>query len=292
MSDSRPMRGASSAPEGLPLVGRTVVVTRARHQVRELASALEERGAEVLEFPVIKTLDPEDWAPADEAIVNLTVYDWVVFTSANAVHRFFERLALYDRDARALAGIRVAAVGRATADHLHGRGIRADYVPGDFRAEGLIEGFFDRGVGKNSRVLIPRALEAREVLPETLRERGARVDVVPVYRTVTGEGNPATLERMADGGIDVVTFTSPSTFRGFLTLIAGTAARDVLTAAALASIGPVTSDAVRELGSEVDIEADPYTVAGLVAAICRYFSAGECAGTGGDTGMSDGGARR
>lgn len=260
-------------PEGAPLHGRTVVVTRTRHQAQELASRLEAAGAEVLEFPVIKTVDPEDWGPADSAIHNLEVYDWVVFSSANAVYRFFDRMGTHDFDARQLAGCRVAAVGPSTAKHLESRGIRADYVPDDdFRAEGLIEGFAERGVGSGSRVLVPRALEAREIFPEALRENGAIVDVVPVYRTVTGDGDPDVLAHMAARDVDVVTFTSPSTVRSFLELVADNPARDVFETVALASIGPVTSDEARRQGLGVDIEAGEHTVPGLVDAIVEHFT--------------------
>ncbi|MDP2401699.1 MAG: uroporphyrinogen-III synthase [Actinomycetota bacterium] len=244
-----------------------MIVTRAKHQARELIELLEAAGAEVLAFPVIETVEPEDWGPADEAIRNLEVYDWVVFTSANAVRCFFDRLAHHGSDARQLAGCRVAAVGSSTETRLAARGILADFVPDDFRAEGLLEGFAERGVGSGVRVLVPRALEAREVLPETLRERGALVDVVPVYRTVRGQGDPVALARMARGDVDVVTFTSPSTLRHFLAIAAETPARDALDGTALASIGSVTSDAARELGLRVDIEANPFTVQGLVTAI-------------------------
>ncbi len=258
-----------------PLAGRTIVVTRARHQARELTSLLEAAGAEVLEFPVIKTVDPDDWSPTDEAIRNLEVYDWVVFTSANAVRCFFDRMAHNDADARQLAGCRVAAVGTSTAARLVDCGIQADYIPDEFRAEGLVEGFLERGVGQGTRVLVPRALEAREVLPDTLRTHGAIVDVAPVYRTVTGDGDSGALARMAVGEVDVVTFTSPSTVRNFLVLVADTPARGVFARAALASIGPVTSDAARVAGLEVAIEAEPYTAPGLVDAIvCWMESAG------------------
>lgn len=258
-----------------PLAGRSVVVTRARHQARELSSLLETAGAEVLEFPVIKTVDPDDFSPVDEAIRNLEVYDWVVFSSANAVSCFLDRMAHSGAGVRQLAGCRVAAVGSSTASRLLDRGIQADYVPDEFRAEGLIEGFLKRGVGHGTRVLVPRALEAREVLPDTLRAYGVVVDVVAVYRTVTGDGDPETLARMAAGKVDVVTFTSPSTVRNFLALVADTPAHRVLGQAAFASIGPVTSDAIRKAGLEVAAEARPYTASGLVAAIERWTESAE-----------------
>lgn len=283
MSAAADTSGSRHAPAGAdaavdaadkPLAGRTVVITRAARQADEFSQLLEAAGAEVLQFPVIKTVEPDDWGPADKAIRNLELYDWVVFTSVNGVRAFFDRMASHGTDARHLAGCRIAAVGPATAKRLENRGIRADFVADDHRAEGLIAGFDERGVGKGSRVLIPRALEAREILPDTLRERGAIVDIVPVYRTLLGEGDPATLARMAAGEVDYVTFSSASTVRNFLALIAGTPAQDVLDGAVAASVGPVTTDAARELGLDVAVEADPYTMRGLADAIVSHARRG------------------
>lgn len=258
------------APTAQPLAGRTIVVTRSRAQASELCDRLVALGAEVLTFPTIEIADPEDFAALDAAIRNLDVYHWAVFTSANAVDRFFARLTAGGHDARALAHAKVAAVGAATAARLEAHGIEADYVPHDFRAEGLLDGFCERGVGEGVRVLLPRAAEARETLPDTLRERGAAVDVVPVYRTVRGAGDAETLGRLRDGSVDAVTFTSGSTVRYFLELAEGVdlAARGI----AVASIGPVTSKAAASLGLVVDIEAASSTVAALADALAAYFS--------------------
>lgn len=257
--------------EETPLLGKTVVVTRSREQAAELVAQLEDLGAAVLEFPTIRIADPESWEPVDAAIRNLEVYRWVIFTSANAVDRFFERVDWADKDARALASAQVACVGPATAARCMEHGIRPDFVPEDFRAEGVLEGFCERGLGLDTRVLIPRAFEAREILPDTLRERGAIVDVVPVYRTVLGDGDPETLEALRAGRADVVTFTSGSTARNFVKLAEGLdlAALGV----AIASIGPVTSEVVRKLGMPVDIEAEESTIPALVEAIEEHFGA-------------------
>ncbi len=267
-----------------PLAGTSVVVTRSRAQAGALIDALASLGAEVLEFPTIERVEPESWDTADEAIHDLEAYDWVVFTSANAVEQFFARMETLGFDARALSGCRIAAVGPATAARCHAHGITPDYVPDEHRAEGIIEGFCERGVGEESRILIPRALEAREILPETLRERGARVDVAPVYRTVRGPGDPAVLERLAEGSVDVLTFTSPSTFTNFLALAEGTDLVRLWERAAIASIGPVTSDAVRAHGLTVHIEAAEYTAARLVDAIVAHVAASRGASTPSDGG--------
>ena len=179
-----------------------------------------------------------------------------MFTSVNGVDMFFDRLEFADLDARALANAKVAAIGPATAARCIEHGVRPDYVPEEYRAEGVLEGFLERGVGAGTKVLVPRALEAREVLPDTLRERGAVVDVVPVYRTVLGTGAGSVLERLADGEVDVVTFTSSSTVRNFVELAKGIDLASALKDTLVASIGPITSDTCRELGLTVGVEAD------------------------------------
>ncbi|MHB8966337.1 MAG: uroporphyrinogen-III synthase, partial [Coriobacteriia bacterium] len=204
-----------------PFAGLTVVVTRARGQAGALVGLLEDAGAEVLAFPTIEITDPDDWTPADEAIRHLDVYSWLILTSTNAVERFFDRVYAAGKDARHLAGLRVAAVGPATAEACVAKGVHPDFVPGEYVGEGVLAGLCARGVGEGTRVLLPRALEAREMLPEQLRERGAVVDVVPVYRTVPGMGDPEVLERLRAGSVDVVTFTSSSTVRNFARLAAG-----------------------------------------------------------------------
>jgi uroporphyrinogen III methyltransferase/synthase len=257
--------------EGRPLDGRTVVVTRSRAQAAALADALAGLGAEVLAFPTIAIADPEDFEPLDSAIRNLEVYHWVVFTSANAVERFFARLHALGHDARSLATAKVAAVGPGTAKRCEEAGVTPDFIPEDHRGEGVLDGLCIRGVGPGSRVLIPRALEAREVLPDTLRERGAVVDVAPTYRTVLGPGDPAVLARLSAHEIDAVTFTSASTVRNFVTLTATDGGAALLDGVVVASIGPITSDAARALGLKVDVEASPYTVPGLVQALAEHL---------------------
>jgi uroporphyrinogen III methyltransferase/synthase len=255
-----------------PLKGRTVVVTRTRAQAAELATILSEAGAEVLEFPTIRIVDPEDWGPADTAAARLADYDWVVFTSANAVRAFFARLTGTGADA--LAGMSVAAVAGPTAARLSDRGITPAFVPDDHRAEGVVDGLVERGVGTGSRVLIPRALEARELIPETLRARGAEVDVVPVYRTVLGEGDVAVMARFGARTVDAVTFTSSSSVRNFVDLLGRDGVPAILDGVLMASIGPVTSETMRSLGLSPAVEAADSTVAGLVRALVARYEAG------------------
>ncbi|HEX9093344.1 MAG TPA: uroporphyrinogen-III synthase [Coriobacteriia bacterium] len=254
-----------------PLSGLAVVVTRSRAQAAELADLLTAQGAEVLEFPTIRTVDPDDWRPADDAIGRLASYDWIVFTSANGVRAFVARLAHHGIGPEGLRDALLAAVGPATAATLAKHGIDAAFVPDEHRAEGVIDGFARRGVGAGSRVLVPRALEAREVLPETLRAQGAVVDVVPVYRTVRGEGAPDVLERLRSGTVDILTFTSASTARNFVSLAEGIERATALEGVLIASIGPVTSEALRSLGMEAGVESADSTVPGLVRAIADHI---------------------
>lgn len=256
--------------ENKPLFGKTVIVTRSRAQASGLSERFLELGAEVLEFPTIKIIDPEEWAPVDEAIEDLEVYDWIVFTSVNGVDQFFNRMEEMGTDARALAGCRVAAIGPATAAQCMAHGIRPDYVPDEYIAEGVIEGLSERGAGEGTRVLIARALDAREALPDTLRERGAIVDVVPVYRTVLGAGEMNVLTRLAEGSVDIITFTSSSTVKNFMELTQDTDISKTMEHTLIASIGPITSQTARDLGLSVGVEAEEYTIPGLVDAVVAH----------------------
>lgn len=239
-----------------------------------MVEALEALGADVIAVPVIEIVDPPDLAAVDDAIARLGDYDWLILTSANGVDRFFARLEPAGSPAEKLGDVRIAVVGKATAARLATHGLEPDLVPADFRAEGLVEGFRERGVRAGTRVLYARALNAREVLPEALREMGAHVDVVPVYRTVAAQADPGVIGRLA-AGVDVVTFTSPSTvkhFRAFLTAN-GVDADAFMSSTVAASIGPVTTTALEHAGITAAIEPDESTVPELVAAIAAHFSA-------------------
>lgn len=258
------------------LDGVTVVVTRARAQAADLVSMLESHGACVLSLPVIALADPDDWGPADSALDTLPTYDWVVFTSANALDRFLGRAVARGMDEGRLLGelaeCRIAAVGPATAARCEAAGVRTDYVPEEAVAEGLVEGFAALGLGHGTRVLLPRALEAREVLPDALRAAGAVIDVVPVYRTVPADPDPDIVQRIADGDADVVTFTSPSTVRNFFGMLKTTTADRAARELKAVSIGPVTSEALRRIGIEPFAEAPEHTSAGLVGALVQAMA--------------------
>lgn len=251
-----------------PLFGRRVLVTRAREQASVLTASLEKLGAQCLEAPAIKIVPPESFAKLDQAIGELSQYHWIIFTSVNGVEFFFRRLQEAKLDARALAGLKVAAIGSQTAERLKQHGILADLVPVEFRAEGIVEALQGR-VEAGMRVLIPRATVARDVLPEALREMGVGVNVAPAYQTVSGDTDGKSLAGMlADGKIDMVTFTSSSTVTNLYTLL-GPDHAHLLKKAQVACIGPITAAACAEHGVTPDIIAEEYTIDGLVTAILR-----------------------
>ena len=274
-ADATRVTDATNIPNdtGAPLAGRSIVITRPREQARSLAEPLEALGAEVLAMPVLDVVDPTDPGPIDDAIRDLPSYDWVVLTSANAVDRFFARLRFVDRTQEALSHVKVAAVGTSTAGRMREQGVEPDLVPANARAEGLVEAFAELGVGKGCRVLIPRALKAREVLPVALRIRGVEVDVAPVYQTVPIEADPAVLRRLREGSVDCVTFTSGAIARAFVAALKGADIDPdaVMERVAVASIGPVTTHDLAVLGYEDDIEAPRATMAALAQAIEEYY---------------------
>ena len=252
-------------PKTHPLFGKTVLVTRARSQASKLTARLEQLGAKVIEAPAIRIEEPADHYEAlDAAIAKLNDYQWLIFTSANGVDYFFARLMKTGKDARALGYAKVAAIGSATAAKLREYGIIADVVPREFRAEGVLEALKGK-LPSHAKILLPRAQEAREILPEKLREQGAVVDVAPAYQTVAAEVDAESLrEKLADGEIDLVTFTSSSTVTNLVKII-GSA--DALKEIKTAAIGPVTAETAKGNGIEPDIVAKEYTIDGLVEAI-------------------------
>jgi len=250
--------------ERLPLLGKRVLVTRAAEQAAVMSQRLRALGAEPIELPAIAIARPESFDELDAAIARLSDYRWVIFTSANAVEAFFARLDDTGKDARAFGGVQLAAVGSATAASLHQFGLRADFVPERFVAEDLLAGLLEQGAGEG-RVLLPRAAQARDVLPEGLRAAGAEVDVVPVYRTIPGTPAPQLLARVQAGEVDIVTLTSSSTARNLATLLHGRLAP--LKAATVACISPLTAEAARAVGFRVDVVATEHTIPGLIAAV-------------------------
>lgn len=243
--------------EDRPLFGRTVVVTRARAQASGLAARLRELGASVIEAPAIEIGDPDDGGAAlRSAVDRLASFDWVVFTSPNGVHRTFVHLP----DARALGGVRVAAIGPGTADALAGYRIVADLLPERFVAESLLDAFPGPPADGSGRVLLARAAVARDVLPEGLAARGWEVEIAEAYRTRPATLDEATLDAVA--AADAVTFTSSSTVHHFCDAVGADRVPPTVV-----SIGPITSATARERGLAVAHEAEPHTIDGLVQAV-------------------------
>jgi uroporphyrinogen III methyltransferase/synthase len=249
-----------------PLFGKRVVVTRSREQASALSERLSDLGAEVIEFPVIKIVPPADWAPVDEAVEKMASYDWLIFTSANGVDRLVLRLLETGRDIRAMAGPKIAAIGPATAEALESFGVRVDYVPTEFVAEAIIDQFPEDV--RDKRILLARAGVAREILPDKLRELGADVTVVSVYETVLEDTNADTVKQMlANGDIDVITFTSSSTVKNFAAMVGSGGRLELPASVTVACIGPITARTVEELGRKPDKVAHDYTIEGLVNAL-------------------------
>jgi len=240
--------------EARPLFGRTIVVTRAREQVSGLRLRLEELGADVLELPAIEI------SPITFTVPDLSAYEWLVFTSPNGVRAFFDDgLAPAGLDARALAGVRLAAIGPGTAHMLSTRGVHADLLPERFVAESLLEAF-PPPAGEGARVLLARAEVARDILPEGLAAQGYEADVLAVYRTQPATPDPALVARVHAGEFDAVTFTSSSTVDNFCAQVDPLPDPFPL----VVSIGPVTSATLVQRGLRVDAEAEEHTIDGLV----------------------------
>lgn len=261
------LRGTIGWYEKRPLWGRCVAVTRSKGQQGPLAHRLAELGAEVVALPTI-AFEAAPPGPVEAAVDRLGTYDRVIFTSANGVDYFLDALYAADRDPRAFGAARLACIGPATARRLRARGLVADAVPETFVAEGLLESLLAEGV-EGQRILIPRAAVARQVLPEALRANGAHVDVLPVYRTVRPEIDPAARQRIVDGGVQLATFTSSSTVDHFRTLFDDAEFEAVRRAVGAACIGPITAETARRHGLRIEVVAERYTIPGLVDAMAR-----------------------
>ncbi|MBF0528277.1 MAG: uroporphyrinogen-III C-methyltransferase [Deltaproteobacteria bacterium] len=257
--------------ETLPLFGRRILVTRTRAQASSLVHDLSALGAWPVECPTIRIVPPSDWTRVDHAINNIAGYNWLILTSPNGVDYFFERVRALHRDTRSLAGVKVAAIGPATAEKLAQHGLTPDLVPTDFVAEGLIQALTAIGIA-GDRILLARAEEAREVLPEELAKAGAQVDVVALYQPVPPEDLPPhALEAIERQALDLAAFTSSSTVTNLVRVL-GPRWDGFAAAIPAACIGPITSQTARECGLKVVIEAKKYTVPGLVEAMIEYFA--------------------
>lgn len=259
--------------ERRPLLGKRIVVTRARAQASDLTERLTELGADCLECPTIQVVPPESFAPMDAAIADLKAFHWIVFTSVNGVDAFFARLAAQGADVRALGHLRTAAIGPATAQRLRGYGLATDILPETYQAESVVAAFAQVPI-KDQRILLPRAKEARTVLPEQLRAMGARVNEVAAYRTVpSSESADRLMAALQEGAIDMVTFTSSSTVQNFKALLPEKETAALMQNVATACIGDITAGTAAKLGFKVNIVAPVFTIQGLSDAIVKYYQA-------------------
>ncbi|MGB8990336.1 MAG: uroporphyrinogen-III synthase [Candidatus Sulfotelmatobacter sp.] len=283
-------RAESSSGGKGALAGVRVLVGRARHQASALSGELRRLGATVLEIPFIEIRKPRSYKPLDSALKNLAEYDWLILTSVNGVEAMWERMGRWRLSNKSLEHLRIAAIGPATKKSIEQRGVKVDVVPKEYVAESVVRSLRRRVKGQ--RVLLVRAKVARDVIPRELRKAGAHVDVVEAYETVVPQASRTRLRAALQNPRQrphVVTFTSSSTVRNFVELLGGSrSAKRAVEALPgrgvrgstiqrgstlqLASIGPVTSSTLRELGLSADIGAKEFTIPGLVKAITAVQS--------------------
>ncbi len=258
--------------EKKPLFGQRVLITR---EYTDAYLPLEDLGAEVVEFPTIRVVPPEDTAPLDRAIEGISGYHWLVFTSGNGVRFFFKRFFELERDIRDLYGIKICAIGEKTASSLKEYGLKVDLIPEEFRAEGLVNAFSKLGGLAGKRILLPAAEKIRDVFPGMVREAGGEIDTPVTYRAVKPESHGKRIERfLREGRITVATFTSGATFKNFCEMI-GEGYRELLRDVKIAAIGPVTEKTIREAGFEVHIMPEKATIKDMVDSIINHFKGKE-----------------
>ena len=258
-----------------PLFGKRILVTRPRDQAAELVERLEAMGAQAIEAPMIRIAPPDDFGPLDQACEQAGTFDWMIFSSANAVDAFVQRLLETPQDLRALKGVKLGAVGPVTAERLTRLGLKVDLSPAEFRAESLLQAMAQAADLRGLKILLPRADIGRDVLGDDLRKLGAEVTEVVAYRTVVAEpereGEPDIYRMLLERRIDVVTFTSASAVRNFVQVLGAEPAADLLRTTIVASIGPVTAEAATQCNIATTVMPANYTVPALVDAIVEYF---------------------
>lgn len=260
--------------ESKPLFGKTIVVTRSREQASEFADQLYEYGAQVIEFPTIEIAKPDTVQSLDEAINNIQSYDWLVFTSINGVDAFFQRLFELGKDIRELKGIKVCAIGPATEDGIRKYYIKVDCSPPKFVAESVVDELKKVTTIKGERFLLPRADIARSFLPEELQKLGGKVTDLVAYKTIMAQPRNINLaDKIRNGEVHVVTFTSSSTVRNFAEIIGKENLLALNSHVQYASIGPITTQTAEEMGFRITIKANEYTIPGLVSAILESTAA-------------------
>jgi uroporphyrinogen-III synthase/uroporphyrinogen III methyltransferase/synthase len=258
----------------LPLVGRRVLVTRAAHQAGKLSEGLRALGAEPVEVPVLEIRPPVSFEPLDAALHQLNSYDWLILTSANAVHALTDRAAALGIALSQPSSLQVAAVGEATAAYARSAGLQVAFVPEAYVAESLVEGLLQSLQTQTSsqKILLVRAAIARDVIPDALRSVCAQVDVVDAYRNVLPEAAPEQLRQALQNGIAAATFTSSSSATHLAEAARAAGVAWPFAGVPAISIGPITSQTLRELGWPPAAEANPSDISGLIAAVVDLFS--------------------
>ncbi|MBT9330159.1 uroporphyrinogen-III synthase [Paracidobacterium acidisoli] len=255
-------------PMPLPLQGHSVLVTRARHQAGRLTAELQALGASVIEIPTLEIAPPASYEPLDQALGQLQRYDWLIITSTNTVQVLRERMAVLGLTRASFAHLEIAAVGSATAESLREIGFRVSFMPKEYVAESLIDALGDQIRGQS--VLLVRAAIARDLIPDAFRERGAEISVVDAYTTIVPRSSVERIQELFAAKEDLpgaATFTSSSSVTNFFALLSEAGIRRQPPAMKAISIGPVTSQTLRSYQWEPAAEADPHTIAGLVAAV-------------------------
>ena len=259
--------------EKRPLFGKTIAVTRSRLQASQLVRELRVLGADVLETPTIDIKPPENWDELDRAARGVSSYDWIIFTSPNGVRFFFERMRNAGFDTRKLAAAKIASIGPATSEELQNHGINPDYQPLKYVSESIFQGLKDIENLDGKKILMPRSELARENLADFLRDNGALVDDIPAYRNVPADFDVDSFKSLiADGKVDAITFTSSSTVDFFVERMSGEFINRNIRNINAASIGPITSETLKTHGIQPVIEADEFTIPGLVKKILEYYS--------------------
>jgi uroporphyrinogen III methyltransferase/synthase len=254
------------------LKGKHILITRPEEQAKDFIEALKAQGAEPISFPTIRIISPRDWLKVDNAIENLTTYDVLIFTSVNGVKNFFQRLKEKGKNISPLKKLKMVAIGPKTAAAIEQFHLRVDIIPKKFQAESVVEALEKDGI-TGKRFLLPRAEKARDVLPKEITKRGGHINVVTVYRTSKGKGDvQAVKELFRKRLIHYITFTSSSTVKNFVELLAEKDISKMIKGAVVASIGPITADTAASLGIKTDILPENYTIPGLVKAISEYFN--------------------
>ncbi|MGE5389549.1 MAG: uroporphyrinogen-III C-methyltransferase [Deltaproteobacteria bacterium] len=253
--------------ERLPLWGKRIVVTRARAQASALAEGISELGGQAIEFPSIVIKPEEDLRSLHRAFQSLDKYEWIIFTSVNGVDIFFDELIRQGMDIRDLKGVKICAIGPATEKRLAGRGLKVDTIPDEYRAEGIIRELRSR-ITPGQWVLLPRARGARAILPDSLHKLGAHVNEVYLYEAITASKiSRDSLDRIMNGAVDYLTFTSSSTVINFVKIVGEENVARITGQTRVACIGPVTADTARKMGFTVHIIAEEYTISGLIKAL-------------------------